>query len=114
MNFKYNIMKVRKQSFDSQELAMLFQAFSKNLFVRPRKGDVQSVVGNSSVLYFDLSYYDALKEDIQKAYREGKYKKSNAEAEWTRLMENFLLATTEEMPMQCVWEDYSESVNSFW
>lgn len=107
------IVEAKKQTFDSQGLAMLFQAFSKNLFIRPRKGDVQSVVGNSNVLYFDLSYYDALKEDIQKAYREGKYKKSNAEAEWIRLMENFLLATTEEMPTQCVWEDYSESVNGF-
>lgn len=106
-------MEIKKQIFDGQELAMLFQAFNKKLFIRPGKGDIQSIVGNSNVLYFNLSYYNALKEDIQKAYLEGKYKESNAEAEWVGLMNNFLLATTEEMPKQCAWEDYYETVSFY-
>lgn len=100
--------------FDGQELAMLFQAFAKNLFIRPCKGDIQSIVGNTNVLYFNLSYYNVLKEDIQKAYWDGKYEKSNAEVEWVRLMNDFLSAITEEMPVQCTWEDYYETVSCYW
>lgn len=107
-------MKIKKQMFNGQELAMLFKAFSKKLFVRPCRGDIQSIVGNSNELYFNLSYYNALKEDIQKEYLAGKYKESNAEGEWVGLMNNFLLAATEEMPNQCVWEDYYETVSCYW
>lgn len=107
-------MKVRKQTFSSQELAMLFQAFSKGLFIRPRKGDIQTTVGNSNILYFDLEYYDTLKKDIQNAYHEGKFPKSNAETEWIQLMNTFLSATIEERPTQYIWEDYSEVVSIYW
>lgn len=107
-------MKVKKIMFDSQELAMLFQVFAKKLFTRPSKGDIQSVVGNANTLYFNLSYYDTLKKDIQDAYRKGDFEKSNAEIEWIKLMNDFLSANTEEMPAQCTWEDYSESVSCYW
>lgn len=107
-------MKIKKQMFDGQELAMLFLAFNKKLFIRPGKGDIQSIVGNSNVFYINLSYYIALKEDIQKAYLDGKFKESNAEAEWVELMNKFLLAKTEEMPKQCAWEDYYETVHLYW
>lgn len=107
-------MEIKKQIFDGQELAMLFKAFSKRLFVRPCKGDIQSIAGASNVLYFKLSYYDALKDDIEKAYYAGKFKESNAEVEWIGLMKNFLLASLEEMPKQCVWEDYYETVSCYW
>lgn len=41
-------MEAKRQRFDGQELAMLFQAFAKNLFIRPHKGDIQSI-GKPSV-----------------------------------------------------------------
>jgi len=107
-------MKAKKLVFDGQELAMLFQAFAKKLFIRPCKGDIQSIVGSVNAFYFNPSYYDALKEDIQKAYRNGEYEKSNARVEWGRLMNDFLSATTEEMPVQCTWEDYYETVSCYW
>lgn len=40
---KNNIMETKKkQVFNGQELAMLFQAFSKRIFSRPQKGDIYS------------------------------------------------------------------------
>ena len=107
-------MKVKKLTLDGQELAMLYQAFAKKLFVRPCKGDIQSRAGDTSILYFKMSYYDSLKEDIQKAYWEGKYRESNAEVEWVRLMNDFLSAVTEDMPIQCTLEDYYETVSYYW
>lgn len=41
-------MKVKKLTLDGQELAMLFQAFAKKLFVRPCKGDIQSRAGDTA------------------------------------------------------------------
>lgn len=100
--------------FDGQELAMLFQAFAKKLFIRPCKGDIQSIIGNANTLYFNQPYYNALKEEILRAYKDGKYGKSNAEVEWIRLMNDFLSAVTEEMPVQCTLVDYYETVSCYW
>lgn len=107
-------MEIKKQIFDGQELAMLFKAFSKRLFVRPCKGDIQSIAGASNVLYFKLSYYDALKDDIEKAYYAGKFKKSNAEAEWVDLMKRVLTAEDSNIEESSAVEDYYELVNRFW
>lgn len=107
-------MEIKKQMFDGQELAMLFKAFSKKLFVRPCKGDIQSIAGTSNVLYFNVSYYDALKEDIQKAFYAGKFKESNAEAEWVDLMELVLTAEDSNIEESSAVEDYYELVNRFW
>ena len=106
-------MKVKKQVFEKQDLSMLFLAFTRNLFVRPTKGDISVVVGNESTLYFSLSYYDALKKDILEAYNAGKFSHSNAVNDWEQLMRNFLSATLVDLPTDVQFDDYCEIATSF-
>lgn len=107
-------MKVKKQTFSGQDLALLFQAFSKKLFVRPTKGDISTVVGNSNTFYFSLSYYDALQKDILNAYETGKFSQSNAQEVWEQLMRVFLSATLADLPMNVRLEDYCETASLYW
>ena len=107
-------MGVKKQVFNGQELAMLFQAFTKRLFIRPTNGDISTVVGNGNVFYFSVPYYDALKEDILKAHNAGKFNQSNATEEWEQLMKKFLSATLVDLPTDVQLEDYCETATLFW
>lgn len=54
-------MEAKKQVFNSQELSILFQAFSKRLFSIPQKGYIYSKSNNSDdnsrVLYMQVAYY---------------------------------------------------------
>ena len=110
-------MNYKKQDFNEQELALFFQAFGKNLFTRPKKGDVISVLiddsGNCS-LYFISDYYEVLKNDIISAYEQGKFAKSNAQVEWENLMNIFLSAKTDQISDSLSVEDYFLQVGSFW
>lgn len=107
-------MKVKKQTFNGQDLALLFQAFTRRLFVRPTEGDISTVVGNGNVFYFSLSYYDALKKDILDANHTGKFSQSNAVEEWEQLMRKFLSADLVDLPVDVQLEDYSETATLFW
>lgn len=107
-------MKVKKQVFNGQDLAMLFQAFAKRLFVRPTYGDISTVIGNGNIFYFSVPYYDALKIDILKAYDTGNFSQSNATEEWEQLMKKFLSATLVDLPTDVQLEDYCETATLFW
>ena len=105
-------MKAKKQTFSGQDLALLFQAFSKKLFVRPTKGDISTVVSNGNIFYFSLPYYDALEKDILTAYNAGKFAQSNAKAEWEQLIKKFLSAVLVDLPTDVQLEDYCDML--FW
>lgn len=107
-------MKVKKQEFNGQDLALLFQAFTKRLFIRPTNGDISTVVGNGNFFYFSLPYYDALKKDILEAYNAGKFNQSNAVEEWEQLMRKFLSATLVDLPTDVQLEDYCKTATLFW
>lgn len=111
-------MKTKKQTFNGSELAMLFQAFTKKLFIRPQKGDIFSVsthsVDNDCDFYFRLDYYELLKKDFQEAYTQGKFVQSNANQEWISLMEKVQSAQDTFLEDSSSLEDYYESVNRFW
>lgn len=111
-------MKTKKQTFNGSELAMLFQAFTKKLFIRPQKGDIFSVsthsVDNDCDFYFRLDYYELLKKDFQEAYTQGKFVQSNANQEWVSLMEKVQSAQDTFLEDSSSLEDYYESVNRFW
>lgn len=101
-------MKTKKQTFNGSELAMLFQAFAKKLFIRPQKGDIFSVsthsVDNDCDFYFRLDYYELLKKDFQEAYTQGKFVQSNANQEWVNLMEKVQSAQDTFSKILLVWK----------
>jgi len=108
-------MILKKKKFNDEELALLFQAFAKKLFIRPKTGDIISAPFNSSCcFYFKMDYYDKLKCDIQDAYVKGKFAESNASNEWKGLMSTFLNA--EEMIKIDVekFKDYYSEVSTYW
>ena len=117
---KNNIMETKKkQVFNGQELAMLFQAFSKRIFSRPQKGDIYSKSNysddNSCTFYISLSYYDTLLKEFQNAYVQGKFAHSNANITWVNLMNKLIDASNVvDFEEENNLEDYYESVNSFW
>ncbi len=108
-------MLVFKQNFNDQELAMLFQAFSKKLFIRPVFGDIYSASLNSGCcFYFKAEYYENLKLDFQNARDLGKFAESNASGAWLELMSKFLSA--QEIPLidKGNLDDYVDKVGKYW
>ncbi|MDH6343307.1 hypothetical protein M2480_001296 [Parabacteroides sp. PFB2-12] len=111
-------MKVKKLIFNGQELAMLFQAFSKKLFIRPKKGDIYSKSNNSNdnscVFYIQLAYYAILKKEFQAAYSQGKFAQSNANEAWVNLMNKVMSASNDVDIEMGNLEDYYETVSPYW
>lgn len=72
---------------NGQRLSLLYMALSKGLFTRPKKGQIyyESHNDGSCTLYFKRDYYSALNSSIFNAYYQGKFRQSNAEAEWNDL-----------------------------
>lgn len=80
-------MELKKQLFNSSELGLLSSAFLKNLFPKPKKGQLLSKCDNGDcVLFFDLAYHEKLDLTIRQKYYEGQFSKSNAESEWNNIM----------------------------
>lgn len=111
-------MEAKKQVFNSQELAMLFQAFSKRLFSRPQKGYIYSKSNNSDdnscVLYMQIAYYEVLIEEMQIAYSQGRFAESNANTKWVNLINKFILASNVTDLEATNLEDYYETVSPYW
>ena len=72
---------------NGQRLALLFMALSKNLFQKPKKGQVyyESNGDSSCTLYFSKEYYVILNKAIDDAYNSGKFSQSNSESDWNDL-----------------------------
>lgn len=111
-------MGIKKQIFNGEELAMLFQAFSKRLFVRPQKGEIYSMPNhtgdNSHTFFITLPYYEKLLKEIQDAYLQGKFVNSNAKQAWISLMNKFINASNDSDIEVNNLEDYYDSVSPFW
>lgn len=71
----------------SQELPLLYIALSKNLFTRPKKGQVyfESHSDSSCTLYLKADYHSELESSMLMAQHQGKFRQSNAEFEWNNL-----------------------------
>jgi hypothetical protein len=77
----------KSKRLNRQRLALLFMALSKNLFQKPKKGQVfyEAEGDGSCTLYFSNEYYPILKKSIDNAYNSGKFSQSNAESDWNDL-----------------------------
>jgi len=71
----------------SQELPLLYIALSKNLFSRPKKGQIyyESHNDGSCTLYLKADYHSELGNSMLMAQYQGKFRQSNAEYEWNNL-----------------------------
>ena len=110
-------MEFKNQYFNDQELAMLFQAFGKKLFIRPNKDDIYSLAHDDDggcTFYFRSDFYEKLKEEIIAAYEQGKFAQSNANDEWIKLKTNFLNAISVNDLEENNLSDYFEKVGQYW
>ena len=110
-------MNFKEQDLNSSELALFFQAYGKNLFIRPTVREIYSAShsnDNGCTLYFESDYYERLKRNIVNIHEQGKFAQSNANREWVGLMNNFLKAkqTTNVEIEEC--DDYYETAGQFW
>lgn len=81
-NWKYKF-----KVLNGKRLSLLYIALSKELFEKPRKGQVffEANGDGSCTLFFSNEYYPILKSSIDKSYLSGKFAQSNAEADWNDL-----------------------------
>jgi len=106
----------KKQKLNGNELAMLSQAFSKNLFLRPTKGDIQSVCYplDGCSLYFELGYYKRLMIDIEESYNNGEFAISNSNDLWIDLMEILKKSENIDEVEKGYVKDYYEAIGKHW
>jgi hypothetical protein len=85
---KTSKIEFKKKQLSGQQLSLLWISLSKNLFPKPRKGEILSQSNNngSCTLYFDKDYIVVLQTAIKEAFNSGKFKASNSEADWIDLM----------------------------
>ncbi|MDC3268877.1 hypothetical protein OAU19_00160 [Flavobacteriaceae bacterium] len=99
---------MKKAELNGQQLALLSNALSKDLFPKPYEGELlsETLYNGNCVLYFEDDYFDKLDFKIKEKYNEGAFAKSNAEAEWNDLMEaiNTSKATV----------DNTENADNYW
>lgn len=72
---------------NGQRLALLYIALSKNLFERPKEGQIYYEKNNDGgcTLFFKCDYYVRLQESMLKAQYQGKFVQSNSESDWIDL-----------------------------
>lgn len=97
----------------SQELPLLYIALSKNLFNRPKKGQIyyESHNDGSCTLYFKADYHSELQNSMLMAQYQGKFSQSNSEFEWNRLkdkIDNAQISNKENIKELKVYEIYAE------
>lgn len=110
-------MAFKKQDFNGQQLAMFFQAFGKNLFIRPVQDDLYSMPhlqDDGCTLYFKNEYYERLKNSIKNKYKQGEFARSNANELWVILMNEFLTARTVENIDKTTLHDYFDELGQYW
>lgn len=76
------------KNISKQQMTFFTLALMKNLFPRPKKGQLlveKSPSENESVFVFQAEYYNVLRTSIENAYKAGSFAKSNSEIEWTDL-----------------------------
>ena len=73
-----------KAILNLEESTYLNIALTKKLFSRPTNSELfyETNETTSYTLYFDNTYYQKLKSEINQAYITGKFKKTSTEKEW--------------------------------
>lgn len=79
---------MKKNEINGQQLALLSNTLSKELFPKLYKGELFSKILNNRncIPYFEDDYFDKLYFKIKAKFNEVAFARSNAEAEWNDLM----------------------------
>lgn len=88
MNFQNNQNKIIFRAvLNLEESTYLNIALTKKLFSRPTDSELffETNETTSYTLYFDNTYFQKLKSEINQAYVTGKFKKTSTEKEWNDL-----------------------------
>jgi len=88
MDFQDNLNKTFLRAIlNLEESTYLNIALTKKLFSRPTNAELffETNQTTSYTLYFDNTYYQKLKSEINQAYITGKFKKTSTEKEWNDL-----------------------------
>lgn len=86
------------KNMSRQQMTFLSVALMKNIFPRPKKGQLlidesSSDNSESMIFIFEKQYFDILYSSIEKAYEAGSFAKSNSEVEWNDLRNAIRSAT---------------------
>lgn len=80
---------MKKQTFNSQELGLISLSYMKELFPKPKTGELLIDGGDgqgSFTFYYNNEYYDRYCKAIINAAQSGKFAKSNSEKDWNSLL----------------------------
>lgn len=83
--------------FSRNQMTFLSVALTKNLFPRPKKGqllvDEKTKDENGSMMFvFEKQYFDVLYNAVEQAYKAGKFAASNSETDWNDLRNGIISA----------------------
>ncbi len=102
---------MRKQKFDSQELALISTSYMKKLFPVPKSSELfveKGVISNdgSYNLFYEDNYFSKYSNAVKQAHQSGAFAKSNAENAWVSLMSKILSAEPITTPDMNTLEEY--------
>ena len=82
-----NDFEYKMQTFNGQQLALLYIAFSDKLFPVSNNGEILYDRNKDGTLnlYFQKDYYSTLLNEVNNLYNQGKFVQSNAEGEWNEI-----------------------------
>jgi hypothetical protein len=82
-----NDFEYKMQTFNGQQLALLYIAFSDKLFPVSNSGEILYDRNKDGTLnlYFQKEYYRILLKGVNNLYDQGKFAQSNAEGEWNEI-----------------------------
>lgn len=112
-------MTFKVQTFDDKQLALLFGAFCKSLFTRPKEGDIYSISlydeKNSCKFLFAPAFHQQLNDEMHRAMMLGKFAESNANDRWVDLLMTVAAAFETEfdaLPQDA--RDYAKISERYW
>ena len=86
---------MKKQKYDSQELALISMSYMKGLFPKPTSGELLNDQGDGNggfTFYYDDNCFTKYSNAFKEAYNSGAFARSNSEADWNNLMTKILSA----------------------
>lgn len=112
-------MKFKVQIFNDKQLALLFSAFCKCLFTRPKENDIFTISlydeNNSCKFLFNPTFHQQLNDEMHRAMILGKFASSNANDLWVDLL--MTVAAAFEIEFDAIPQgarDYAKISERYW
>lgn len=104
---------MKKIRLNPQVLSTMFIGFNRHLFTAPKQGDMYSVDedNHDCTIYFTEDFWEKYVSELQSAYLQGKFAKSNANSDWTTLLHMIQRASDSVLPSNAA--DYYNTIKMF-